>query len=254
MGLTESMAAAFSGPSLSAGPVGAAAVPDAPAGALNVPGRAMRPDGPKTVKALQALAKAQQRETAQAAQVQARQAEIAELEARAADDVLDADQVQAAGVTDRLVARLAQLRGAVEIEQRAAAKAAQRTALVRREVLAAELEDVRAEQAELARQKAKHDQVLADLLDKLQQHDGAEYRPFQPDPESLSQTGAAGRSWRVSRSLVLSDQLDQQTVRMEILTAAVTGQQVPTLRHGMSIEPHLYSRFVRGPEAFPEFQ
>jgi hypothetical protein len=141
----------------------------------------------------------------------AKRAELADLEARMGDEVLD-DETAA----ERLAEQAARLRAAIDVADRTAAAAGRNLIEARRAVLKARAAELRAEAArireEATQRQAKTDQLLAELSEW---EGGCRYVPWEPPP---GQGIAEPMSYKIPKTRAMlsrADVLDQRAADLE---------------------------------------
>lgn len=145
-----------------------------------------------------------------------RSAELTAVERSAGAQALDGGP----GAGAQITRRVGELRTAVETATQAVSAARARHEQARRDLLRVAAEELARRAAERHEQSDRHDDHTAELLDKLERHDGARYVPWSPEArttERITYTPPTGPKLRAA-----ARQLDERAAAIRALADAAT--------------------------------
>lgn len=197
--------------------------------------------GARTRSALERVRQAEQAHQGFVDRVERQRAELEALMARVGRDVVAAGD-HADAVAERLSGEVARLRAAVDVSERTVTAAADKLEETVLAALAAEADDVAELREQAQAELDKHRVRGAELLRKLQEHEGWEYvqRSARIDDGSgVLRTIDEPRSW------VLATAVRRLSARLVLLRIAAAGHPLPVFVQHDGIPGELYSPRLR---------
>jgi len=190
------------------------------------------------------LADAEQVLARWSAEVEAKAAELADLQSRAGDEALDDP-----GAAGRLAETMHRLAAEQDVARRAVAAAGERLGQARRGLLRARAAELRTRAGRLSKVAEARQKRTDELLAALSEHEGAKYHPWSPACDGHDAVMHGPVRYKVPLTGVIAREakrLEGQAAELERLAAEGTAEQVAAAVGRPMPEPSSVEREMTG--------
>lgn len=174
--------------------------------------------------------------------VDAKRAELAELEASAGQRILDDESDTA--LRDYGVAKL-NLSAAIEGAQEAARVAEGRLQVAQWALASEQATELREKAAALRAEAEQRQSRVEEMVAELVAFEGGVWRPWEPDSQDIAQAGAAGIAWSSPRTPLLfaeANELDRRAATLQERVSAERSQADVIIPHARIVWPGQHDR------------